>query len=57
MSNISVAIAAYNGIDYITEQLDTIRTQTLPPDEVIIADDCSSDGTYEFCVDYIARSH
>ena len=55
MSNISVAIAAYNGIDYISEQLDTIRTQTLPPDEVIIADDCSSDGTYEFCVDYISR--
>ena len=53
--SISVALACYNGIDYISEQLDTIRTQTLPPDEVIIADDCSSDGTYEFCADYIAR--
>lgn len=53
--SISVAIACYNGIDYISEQLDTIRTQTLPPDEVIIADDGSSDGTYEFCTDYIAR--
>ncbi len=55
-STISVAIACYNGIDYISEQLDTIRTQTLPPDEVIIADDKSSDGTYEFCVDYIIRN-
>ncbi len=52
---ISVVIACYNGIKYIPEQLDTIRTQTLPPDEVIIADDGSSDGTYEFCADYIAR--
>ena len=53
--SISVVIASYNGIKYIPEQLDSIKEQTLPPDEVIIADDCSSDGTYEFCVDYIAR--
>ena len=51
--SISVAIASYNGIKYIQEQLDSIRTQTLHPDEVIIADDKSSDGTYEFCRDYI----
>ncbi len=54
-ASISVVIATYNGIDYIPEQLDTIRTQSLPPDEVIIADDGSSDGTYEFCADYITR--
>lgn len=52
---ISVAMASYNGIKYIGEQLDSIRTQTLNPDEVIICDDCSSDGTFEFCRDYIAK--
>ena len=55
MNTVSVAMATYNGIKYIAEQLDSIRTQTLLPDEVIIADDRSSDGTYEFCRDYIER--
>lgn len=50
---ISVVMASYNGITYISEQLDTLRMQPLSPDEVIIADDKSSDGTYEFCKDYI----
>ncbi len=40
---------------FIAEQLDSIRTQTLPPDEVVIADDCSTDGTFEFFRDYIAK--
>lgn len=51
----SVALASYNGIKYIGEQLDSIRTQTQPPDEVIITDDNSTDGTYEFCCDYISK--
>ena len=50
---ISIVITTCNGIKYITEQLDSIRTQTRIPDEVIIADDLSSDGTYELCVNYI----
>lgn len=52
---ISVVMASYNGIKYICEQLDSIRTQTLAPDEVIICDDCSTDGTFEFCRDYITK--
>lgn len=52
---ISVVMTTYNGIKYISEQLDSIRTQTLMPDEVIIADDVSSDGTYELCKEYIRR--
>ena len=52
---ISVVIASYNGSEFIREQLDSIRTQTLPPDEVIIADDCSDDGTFEICRQYIAE--
>ena len=55
MNTTSVAMATYNGIKYIAEQLDSLRTQTLPINEVIIADDRSTDGTYEFCKDYIVR--
>jgi glycosyltransferase involved in cell wall biosynthesis len=42
---ISVVIASYNGEKYIAEQLGSICRQTLAPDEVVICDDCSTDGT------------
>ncbi|MBQ7594547.1 MAG: glycosyltransferase [Synergistaceae bacterium] len=52
---VSIAIASYNGEKYILEQLESIRTQTRFPDEVIIADDCSTDGTFELCEKFIAE--
>ena len=42
---ISIAMATFNGEDYIEEQLDSIISQTLKPDEIIICDDLSSDKT------------
>ena len=50
---VSVALTTYNGIKYLEEQLDSLRLQTRKPDEVIIVDDCSNDGTYEFIKEYI----
>lgn len=50
---ISIALATYNGISYIREQLDSLKLQTRTPDEVIITDDASTDGTYEYVKDYI----
>ena len=44
---ISVAMATYNGARFITEQLDSIRLQSLPVDQVILRDDGSSDQTLE----------
>lgn len=44
---ISVAMAAYNGANYIEEQLRSILDQTMPVDEVIICDDRSTDNTAE----------
>ncbi len=43
--NISVAMATYNGSEYLLSQLDSIAAQTLLPEEIIICDDCSSDET------------
>ena len=43
----SVAIAAYNGVDFIRQQVESILEQTLPVDEIIICDDGSKDNTWE----------
>jgi glycosyltransferase involved in cell wall biosynthesis len=42
---ISIALATYNGERFLQAQLDSLRSQTLPPCEVIASDDCSSDRT------------
>lgn len=50
---ISVVIATYNGAEFLVEQLDSIRNQTLPPDELIICDDRSKDDTVKIAEAYI----
>lgn len=42
---ISIAMATYNGAEYIQEQLQSFIDQTRQPDELIITDDCSTDET------------
>jgi hypothetical protein len=42
---ISVALPTYNGAKYLQSQLESIRSQTRPPDELVITDDASSDDT------------
>lgn len=42
---ISVALATYNGERFLQQQLDSIRQQTRPPDEIVVCDDSSSDDT------------
>jgi glycosyltransferase involved in cell wall biosynthesis len=42
---ISIAMATYNGAQYIQEQLQSFVDQTRQPDELIITDDCSTDQT------------
>lgn len=52
---ISLVMATYNGEKYLYEQLDSIRCQTLQPDEVIICDDCSKDSTFKMVEEYIKK--
>lgn len=49
---ISVVMCTYNGEKFIREQLDSILRQTLPADEIIIQDDCSTDNTYNILTEY-----
>lgn len=48
---ISVAMCTYNGEKYIQEQLESIINQSMPPDEIVICDDCSKDNTLEILKD------
>lgn len=50
---VSVAMATYNGVSYIEEQLDSILRQTRAVDEVIICDDCSKDNTVTIVEEFI----
>lgn len=49
----SVVLATYNGEDYILEQLNSLLSQTYMINEVLIADDCSSDRTTKIIKDFI----
>lgn len=53
----SVVMASYNGAKYIVKQLDSIKNQTMRPDEVIISDDGSTDDTLQIVNNYIAKNH
>ena len=50
---VTVVLSVYNGTRYLNEQLDSLRLQTLSPDRVIIADDCSTDGSFDLICGYI----
>ena len=50
---VSVVMTTYNGQKYLREQMDSLREQTMPIDEVIIMDDCSTDHTPDLVSAYI----
>jgi glycosyltransferase involved in cell wall biosynthesis len=45
--SISVVIPAYNAAGFIAQTLESVLGQTLPPDEVLVIDDGSTDSTAE----------
>lgn len=54
---VSVVLAVYNGEKILGRQLDSIREQTVSPDEVLICDDCSTDQTVGSVAEYINYYH
>ena len=52
---ISVALCTYNGENYIKEQLESIANQTLPVDEIVVCDDCSTDNTIQVVQTFAAQ--
>ena len=53
---ITAIIPLYNGRDFIRDALESILTQTLPPDEIIVVDDGSTDDGADIVLE-MARSH
>ncbi len=52
---ISIVLCTYNGAAYLGEQLDSLLAQTLPPYELVVQDDASTDGTMDLLHDYRQR--
>jgi cellulose synthase/poly-beta-1,6-N-acetylglucosamine synthase-like glycosyltransferase len=50
-TRLTVIVPAYNEAETLAETLRSLREQTVVPDEIIVVDDCSTDGTGE-----VARS-
>ncbi len=55
MTRLSIAMATFNGAQFIREQLDSFGRQTRLPDELVVTDDASTDQTAEI-VEEFARS-
>lgn len=50
--SVSVVLCTFNGERFLSEQIESILSQTYPVDEIIISDDCSEDGTRQVINDY-----
>ena len=56
VESISVALATLNGAAFINKQLESIAQQTRLPDELIVCDDGSTDGTVELVQKFAATA-
>lgn len=47
MNKVSIIMLAYNNVRFLKTAIDSIKAQTYQNWELLISDDCSSDGTWE----------
>lgn len=52
---VSVIIPSYNSAQFLNQCLDSVVAQTLPPAEILLIDDGSTDGTRAVVESYVAR--
>jgi glycosyltransferase involved in cell wall biosynthesis len=53
--NLSVSMITFQGAAYLKAQMDSILSQSIPVQEIIVCDDGSTDGTREILRDYVSR--
>jgi poly-beta-1,6-N-acetyl-D-glucosamine synthase len=44
---VTIIVPAYNEVSTIADTVRSLQNQTVPPEEIIVVDDCSNDGTGE----------
>ena len=49
-------MCTFNGAAFVGEQLESLLRQTRPPDELVVCDDCSSDGTTGIVAEFARRA-
>ena len=52
---VSIILPTYNGKKYIRESIDSILKQSFTDWELIVVDDCSTDGTAEILKEYVSE--
>lgn len=55
--SVSIALATYNGGNFLREQLNSLINQSYRNIEIIISDDCSSDDTLSICKEFADIDH
>jgi teichuronic acid biosynthesis glycosyltransferase TuaG len=52
---VSIITPCYNSVDYIAETIESVIAQTYKNWEMIVIDDCSTDGSYEIILSYAEK--
>ena len=55
-SAVSVVIPVHNGMPHLPETLASVLAQTRIPDEIVVVENCSTDGTAEWLVEHTSPS-
>lgn len=53
---LSVALCTYNGAEFLGAQLDSLLEQSRLPDEIVIGDDASTDGSWPQLLEFAERA-
>lgn len=53
--SVSVALCTYNGATYLAEQLGSILNQTMPPGQIVVSDDGSTDASLAIAEQVVAE--
>lgn len=57
VSKVQILMAVFNGEPYLREQLDSLVSQSFSNWELLVSDDCSTDGSLKVLEEYAARDN